>query len=66
MFYNCTNLSKVTLNNNIEELDSRVFMNCTSLKEITLPSNLKKIIYSFIGCTNLKNDMMYSIWSNVY
>ena len=60
MFYNCTNLSKVTLNNNIEELDSRVFMNCTSLKEITLPSNLKKIIYSFIGCTNLKNVVIPS------
>lgn len=49
-FEGCTNLSSITLNDNITDIPNRCFYGCTSLKTIIFPNNINKIgMYSFWG-----------------
>lgn len=43
IFYSCSKLKEVQLNNGIEEIPNDMFNFCTSLRKINMPSNLKKI-----------------------
>lgn len=56
-FRNCTNLSDVTLNTNIESIESLAFIDCSKLTNVySVPSGLKKIgSYAFYGCSALKS-----------
>ena len=55
-FYNCTELTNVTLPNNIESIGSEAFYNCTELTTITLPNNIKSIgSEAFYGCESITN-----------
>lgn len=42
-FYECTNLSKITLGDYVETIEHNAFNGCLSLKEIDLPQTLHKI-----------------------
>ncbi len=53
-FYNCTNLTSITLPDGLTSIGNNAFFGCTSLKEITLPNGLTSIGgYAFSNCTNL-------------
>jgi hypothetical protein len=53
-FNECTNLTSVTIGNNITTIGQDVFANCTSLTSINIPSSVTRIWYSaFYGCTGL-------------
>ena len=43
MFYNCTNLSEVNIEDSVEVIFDSAFANCTSLESITIPSNVTEI-----------------------
>ena len=56
IFSGCVNLSKVSLGQNIEIIESFMFRNCTSLTNITIPERVTKINnYAFGGCYILNN-----------
>lgn len=53
-FSGCTNLTNVTLPNNITGIGSYWFFNCTSLPSITIPASVTEITgCAFKGCTAL-------------
>lgn len=54
-FYNCTNLTSVTLPDGISEMGDGVFRSCTQLREVTMPSVQKLGINTFYGCTSLQS-----------
>ena len=54
VFAGCSNLEKVTWNNNLREIGHDVFCNCTSLEKIVIPDSIETITGCFSGCTNLK------------
>ncbi len=55
-FARCNNLSRVTINNGIEEIYKYAFADCSKLEGITIPGSVKTIRQSaFSGCTLLKN-----------
>ena len=57
-FSDCSNLSKVTLSNNLTTM-SKAFANCDSLESITIPKSLTlpsaDADSAFSGCDNLRN-----------
>ncbi|MCR5666170.1 MAG: leucine-rich repeat protein [Eubacterium sp.] len=58
-FRNAKHLTKVTLNEGLEELSVSAFNGCSSLKDINMPSTLKKInsfAFSDVPATNLVFD----------
>lgn len=60
VFYNCTNLKEIALNNNLTRIGLKCFTNCKSLININLPYSLKSIAYNlFNGCTSLKSITIY-------
>ena len=59
MFDRCAKLESVTLNENIERIESDAFYQCGALKKIKMPKNLKEIgSYAFSGCTSLQTVIM--------
>ena len=55
MFYGCTSLTNVVLDENVEEIGAKAFYGCTSLTSITLPSSLREIERkAFTMCDNLR------------
>ena len=53
-FYNCVNITNVTLNNGIETIWENAFKNCTALQSMSLPSSVKEVgSYAFYGCSNM-------------
>ena len=55
-FYNCVNITNVTLNNGIETIGANAFKNCTALQSISLPSSVAEVgRYAFYGCSNMAN-----------
>ncbi len=55
-FYNKTNLTNVTIGNNVTIISSNLFRSCTGLTSITIPDNVKTIGESaFYGCSSLNN-----------
>ncbi|MBQ9673454.1 MAG: leucine-rich repeat protein [Ruminococcus sp.] len=54
-FYDCTNVTKVSLPQSLTKMGDSVFCNCRSLEKITLPDDLKIIPSSaFEYCSSLK------------
>ncbi|MBR6286121.1 MAG: leucine-rich repeat protein [Bacteroidaceae bacterium] len=43
LLYGCSNLTKVDIHSNLEEIENNVFYGCTSLKEFTMPSSVTQI-----------------------
>ena len=55
-FYDCPNLTEVSIANTVTNIESSAFSNCTSLKNISFPSNVTKLgDYVLNGCTSLEN-----------
>ena len=55
-FYDCKNLKKITLNDNITTIGDYAFYNCTKLENPNLPNALTTIgNYAFSYCENLKS-----------
>lgn len=55
-FEDCTELTKVTLPDNLYMLDSYVFAYCSNLRSINIPDTVKHINdHAFYGCSSLKN-----------
>ena len=53
-FYNCSNLTSITLSDNVTSIDNSAFSKCTSLTSITIPDNVTSIgSYTFQNCTSL-------------
>ncbi len=54
-FYNCPDLTGITLPNTITRIYVSAFQACTGLTSITIPNSVQYIFaYAFKGCTNLK------------
>ena len=66
MFDGCTKLESVTLNDNINRIESDAFYQCGALKKIKMPKNLKEIgSYAFSGCTSLQVATMPASLSEI-
>ena len=53
-FYNCINLTSISIPESVLSIGNYAFFLCSSLASITFPQNLTKIgNYAFLGCTSL-------------
>lgn len=54
-FFNCTELTAVTLPDTLEEIGVSAFENCCQLQQIYLPDSVERIgMYAFEDCSSLK------------
>lgn len=54
VFYGCSNLTEVTLPDNMPCIGVNMFAGCSSLTNITIPNSVRNVFNdSFSGCTNL-------------
>ena len=54
-FYNCKNLSSITMSKKLTSIGKAAFYKCTSLKKITINNKVNKIgTKAFYGCKKLK------------
>ena len=55
-FKDCTDLTSVTIGNNVTSLEWRLFMNCEGLTSVTIPSSVTNISSDvFQNCTSLES-----------
>ena len=55
-FYDCSNLTEVSIANTVTNIESSAFSNCTSLKSISFPSNVTKLGNNVLtNCTSLED-----------
>ncbi len=55
-FYNCANLEKVTLSDELTKINNDAFRNCSGLKELIVPNGIKEIgDTAFVNCTSLES-----------
>lgn len=60
-FYNCKELTAITIPKSVERIAYYAFCNCSSLTKINLPENMGQVAYGslgykcFYGCTSLKS-----------
>ena len=55
-FYDCPNLTEVSIANTVTNIESSAFSNCTSLKSISFPSNVTKLENNVLtNCTSLED-----------
>ena len=55
-FYNCTNLTSVTIQSGVTSIDMEAFYKCENLTSVTIPNSVTSINSSaFSGCTSLKS-----------
>lgn len=55
-FYNCNNITKITIPNTIQDIGNYAFYNCSALKMIEIPDNVTDIgNFAFYGCSSLTN-----------
>ena len=64
-FQDCTNLTSITIPNNVESIGDHAFYNCSGLTSITIPNNVKSIgNYAFYNCSGLTSiTIPNSVWS---
>ena len=70
-FYNCSNLTSITLPESIISIKDYAFYNCSNLTSITLPESIISIKdYAFYNCSSLLNivisDSVTSIGSSAF
>lgn len=54
-FYNCTDLTSVTIGKSVTVIKENAFYNCSGLESITIPNSVTRIDnYAFSGCSSLK------------
>ena len=54
-FYNCTDLTSVTIGKSVSIIKEDAFMDCSGLESITIPNSVTRIDnYAFSGCSSLK------------
>lgn len=71
LFYECSNVTSITLLNGITEINENAFGSCSSLSSISLPNSLLKIYSSvFAGCSSLTHidipDSVKEIGSSIF
>ena len=55
-FWNCGNMTSVSIPSSVTNIAARAFMNCWSILNIVLPENVRSIGgYAFAGCSSLKS-----------
>ncbi len=55
-FFNCNNLTSVTIPNTATAIGERTFGNCVNLSNITIPDSILSVgNYAFVDCDNLSN-----------
>lgn len=54
-FYDCPNLTAVTIPNSVNSIGKESFTNCISLESITIPNSVTSIDDAFYYCTSLIN-----------
>ncbi len=53
-FYNCTNITNVTIGDSVTSIGNYAFYNCTGLTSIIIPNSITSIgDYAFYGCNRL-------------
>ena len=66
-FYGCTNLTSVSLTDNVYDMGSSVFSDCTNLTDVVLSEDLSWIQGStFSNCTSLKSVKIPSDVDTIY
>ncbi len=54
-FYNCSNLTNITICDGVTSIGDTAFYNCSSLTNITIPDSVTSIGYgAFFGCSSLE------------
>lgn len=64
-FYDCSNLTSITLPDNITKVGNNVFKNCTNLSKIDLPSLTFLGNNAFENCTSLNNVNLGNSLTNI-
>ncbi len=60
-FYECRNLTKVTIPESITDIGPHSFQNCTALEDATFPNTVSTMWeYTFDGCSSLKEAIIPS------
>ena len=60
-FENCSQITAITLNCDLETVGNRAFANCTSLQELILPDTVENIgDYAFEGCSSARKILIPS------
>lgn len=52
-FENCSNLSSITLPNNVTSIDFQTFLSCTNLTSITIPNSVTELIFAAFARSGL-------------
>jgi len=70
-FYNCKNLTSITIPNSVTSIGDYAFYGCSDLTIVTIPNNVNSIgDYAFYGCSSLTNvtipNSATSIGSSVF
>ena len=61
-FYNCTNITSISLPDSITHIGVSAFNNCTNLVNINIPESVIKIgEYAFYNCTKIKHIKLSAI-----
>lgn len=66
-FYNCENLERVVLSNNLTALANTTFAECNKLETIEIPENVQSIGSGcFRNCKNLREVIWHPVYENAY
>ena len=65
-FYNCTDLTSITIGESVVNIEERAFYGCSNLTSLTIPNSVTRVDdYAFSGCSSLKELIIEAIYSNL-
>ncbi len=64
-FYNCVNLTNITIPPSVTTINSGAFQNCTSFTDIVIPNGVKVINNILYDCSGLKNVTIGNAVTNI-